>query len=140
MNTQENNTRVDLDANNVGWPAVMDAINALKQTANEKAGESSPAVYDPLVDILAIYRRGVDAFNSDPATSGNEERKMEETFGPAFRVLKAWTAPAQTRAGAMAALREANLDLQAQADDDFAARLIGAALAFFETEHGETVQ
>lgn len=142
MNTRDNNTRVDVDANKATWPAVMGAINVLKQTADE-AAEGSPAVvvYDPLKDLVIMYRRGVDAFNAaHPAGDEKVEAMAEATFEPAFRVLMAWTPPARTRSGAMAALREAYRDLQDQSDDGFATRLIAAALAFFESEHGEAVQ
>lgn len=141
MNTHDTIMSVDLDANKVSWSAVMGAINALKQTADESV-EDAPAVavYDPLEDLIVMYRRGVDAFNAAHPADDEADAKAEATYRPAFRVLKAWRAPARSRASAMAALREAYTDLQDQSDDDFAARMIAAALAFFESEHGEAVQ
>lgn len=142
MSTQDNNMRVDVDANKTTWPAVLGAINALKQSVDEAAkGDPAVAVYDPLEDLIVIYRRGVDAFNAaHPVGDEEAEAMAEATFEPAFRVLMAWTQPARTRVGAMAALREAYSDLREQAGDDLATRLIAAALAFFEREHGEAVQ
>jgi len=43
VNTQDNITRLDPVTPNVGWSAVMDAINALKQSANEEADTSATA-------------------------------------------------------------------------------------------------
>ncbi|MBS1166446.1 MAG: hypothetical protein H6R00_2471 [Proteobacteria bacterium] len=43
MNSQNNITSVDLDANKVSWSAVMDAINTLKQTTDEETNASALA-------------------------------------------------------------------------------------------------
>lgn len=45
MNTPGTITRVDPDITNMGWRAVMDAINALKQDAEEKpAADGAPSI------------------------------------------------------------------------------------------------
>jgi hypothetical protein len=89
---------------------------------------------DPLIDAIAAFRKGNEAFNSTPddMTPEEEEAQIEATYGPPMRVLEAWNKPARSLAGAVAALWLAHDENIAFVGSEIGARMVRAALGYFD--------
>ncbi|RVG50539.1 hypothetical protein [Sinorhizobium meliloti] len=103
--------------------SLMDKLERLNNEAHAEIG-------DPIIDAIEAYQAGVAAYN---AAEGEDEETVMSTYGAPFDVLVDWEMPAQTRAGAMAALR-----LAAEQEKEFGTSLltfplVRAALAYFES-------
>jgi hypothetical protein len=90
---------------------------------------------DPIVTAINNYRAGLRDFDARAFPSEEDaDAYMLEMIEPHFDVLKAWDQPAETFAGAVAALELADHELARYADSMAVPRMVKAALAFFKLE------
>lgn len=91
--------------------------------------------------ILAIrgFQGGIQAFNDMPSevTEACQAESIAATYGPYLAALQEWTEPAQTREGAVEALRLAVAENEDCDGSPVANRMVRAALAYFEREPGQ---
>ena len=92
------------------------------------APEPSDAA-DPILDAIQAYRDGSAAYNAAP---GEDDELIERTYGRPLNVLQNWEQPAQTREGAMEALRIALETEHEFQGEPFTINMLTAALAYFE--------
>jgi len=92
---------------------------------------------DPLVDAVANFRAGMDAFNHGPSTDDEEEEaaRIEATYGPPLEVMKEWTQPAHTIEGVVEALRLAADENYQFSGSDVAQNMVLAALGYFDPDY-----
>ncbi|WP_205935939.1 hypothetical protein [Rhizobium leguminosarum] len=89
---------------------------------------------DPMLDAIAAFRAGMADFNANaPHDDAGAKAYSAISWKPPHAVLANWTAPASTRAGAMAALRLA-VDEEDTGDSPLVGPMIRAALAYLEQE------
>ncbi|PWI54797.1 hypothetical protein B5K03_08740 [Rhizobium phaseoli] len=89
---------------------------------------------DPLLDAVAAFRSGMADYNANaPQDDAGANAYCLISWMPPHAVLANWTAPATTRAGAMAALRLA-VDEEETGDSPLVGPMMRAALAFLEQE------
>lgn len=119
----------------------------LDQLLEPKPVPAELVEYDPLVDLVGIYRRELKSFGQDMKAFGDgsltseQIKQSEETFAPVDRILRGWTAPVKTPAGAAALLGLVYDDLREDLGDDcFTTRIVGAVLAFLAPETAEVSQ
>ncbi|MBB2821309.1 UNVERIFIED_ORG: hypothetical protein GGD59_004581 [Rhizobium esperanzae] len=92
------------------------------------------AAADPLLDAVAAFRSGMADYNANaPQDDAGANAYCLISWMPPHAVLANWTAPATTRAGAMAALRLA-VDEDEVGDSPLVGPMMRAALAFLEQE------
>lgn len=101
--------------------------------------EADAAEEDPLIGLIATYRAGMVAYNTD-ANAGigddaYDERRAAETWRPAYAVLTEAPPPALTFAGAVAAVRLV-VD-EGGETSDIHIPLLEAALAYLERDERE---
>jgi hypothetical protein len=93
------------------------------------------AVADPLLTAIGSFKLGMAAHDAHPdAGSDKDQIVAGQTYLPALQALREWTAPAVTRAGALAALELANQDLEHSLDDALLKAMVRASLGFFRNE------
>jgi len=89
---------------------------------------------DPIVTAIADYRAGMEAFGTLPEmTKEDEARAAAATYEPPTEVLENWNRPAETRAGAIAALELVRDGLDHYVDASIAVPLIAAVLGFLRS-------
>jgi hypothetical protein len=90
------------------------------------------AMKDPLLDLIKAYKAGIDEFNLNaPEDDAGANAYAGMTYMPPLKALMAWTAPAATSAGAVAALKlaqQANRDREVM----IVAPMLQAAILYFE--------
>ncbi|ACE89498.1 hypothetical protein RHECIAT_CH0000505 [Rhizobium etli CIAT 652] len=92
------------------------------------------AAADPLLDAVAAFRSGMADYNANaPQDDAGANAYSLISWMPPHAVLANWTAPAATRAGAMAALRLA-VDEEETGDSPLVGPMMRAALAYLEQE------
>ncbi|MDE4620631.1 hypothetical protein [Sinorhizobium meliloti] len=111
----------------VGVLAPNDLIAKLKRLNSEAREETG--MDDPLLAAIKAYRDGMAAYNAAPA---DDEETVERTYGAPLDVLMDWEEPAQTREGAMAALRLALQEEREFKAAPLATAMLQAALDYFE--------
>lgn len=91
---------------------------------------------DPLLAAIADYRAGMENYSGREEFSSFEEEDaaIAETYGPPFKVLNNWEAPAATLAGARAALRLV-ID-EGMLYGGFTENMVVAALGFLDQQGG----
>jgi hypothetical protein len=91
---------------------------------------------DPLYVAIGHYTAGMATFNvikeKDWAAAGGEEAVIEGTYGAPMRILEEWQQPAQTREGAIEALKLAIADGEWFDASSIASPMMKAALAYLE--------
>ncbi|MGR9349970.1 hypothetical protein [Rhizobium leguminosarum] len=85
---------------------------------------------DPILSAIGDYRHGWAEFH---ASDDRMAEVMSHLWKAPYAVLANWTAPATTRAGAMAALRLA-VDEDENGDSPVVGTMMRAALAYLEQE------
>ncbi|MBB2832301.1 UNVERIFIED_ORG: hypothetical protein GGD51_002430 [Rhizobium esperanzae] len=95
---------------------------------------SHAAAADPLLDAVAAFRSGMaDYIANAPQDDAGANAYCLISWMPPHAVLANWTAPATTRAGAMAALRLA-VDEDEVGDSPLVGPMMRAALAYLDQE------
>lgn len=92
---------------------------------------------DPIIEAIRDYRLGMTAYNCgvvELVAEASDDALIRTTYGPPLEVLSGWTRPAQTREGAVEALRFARQELRDIEDSPVVERLVSAALAFLERD------
>jgi len=106
--------------------AVMRMVGADRTSLPSTAWQTSPApreTEDALLALISAYRRGSDPESVD---------FCEEEFSATTQALNAWTGPAPSRAGALAALELARDEYRDCSTSPTAEAMIGAAIRFIE--------
>jgi len=96
---------------------------------------STPALaaQDPLVEAISAYRFSMNDYNKNaPDDDAEASEYATASYKPRLRIIEDWGNPAQTREGAVAALRLAR-DADDRGEYGIVTPMIGAALAYFET-------
>ena len=115
--------------------AIFGALASIPAIGGAVAAPAVSTQHDPLVDAIRAYRAGLAEFNANaPEDDDEADAYAEVSYGPPLNVLKKWERPAQTRTGALEALR-----LIADENKDFARNpvvgsLLAAALAYLEAQ------
>lgn len=112
-------------------PKVMASVASLARMHLEALNLRTHSARDPIQDAIEAYRDGMTAYNSAP---GEDEETVDRTYGPPLDVLMDWEQPAQTREGAMAALRLALEEEKQFQGAPLSLSMLSAALAYFENE------
>ena len=105
---------------------VMRIVGADRTSLPSNAWQTSPApreTEDALLALISAYRRGSDPKSDD---------FCEEEFSATTQALNAWTSPAPSRAGALAALELARDESRDFSNSPTAEAMIGAAIRFIE--------
>ncbi|MFB2606935.1 hypothetical protein ACE04B_34045, partial [Rhizobium phaseoli] len=92
--------------------------------------DARPSRKDPILSAIGEYRHGWAEFQ---ASDDGLAEEMSHLWKAPYAVLANWTAPATTRAGAMAALRLA-IDEDENGDGPLVGTMMRAALAYLEQE------
>jgi len=89
---------------------------------------------DPIIAAIDAYRLGLATFNATPSdiVEADDDAVIARTYGPPMAVLDAWDRPAVTFAGALAALKLAREEMDANQASSIADRMLAAALAFLD--------
>ncbi|MGO4619014.1 hypothetical protein [Ensifer sp. 2TAB8] len=114
-----------------GEPAVLASVASLARIHLEALNLRTDSARDPIQDAIEAYRDGLAAYNSAP---GEDDETIDRTYGPPLDVLTDWEQPAQTREGAMAALRLALEEERQFKGLPLSLSMLKAALAYFESE------
>lgn len=90
-------------------------------------------VADPIVDAIDAFRDGLMAFDATPSaiTDLDEDGAIARTYGAPMDVLMEWDRPAQTLAGAVAAIRLADEENIKFSGSVIAENMVRAASAYF---------
>lgn len=106
--------------------AVMRMVGADRTSLPSTAWRTSPTPHqseDALLALISAYRRGSDPESID---------FCEEDFSATTKALNAWTGPAPSRAGALAALELARDESRDFSNSPTVEAMIGAAMRFIE--------
>lgn len=106
--------------------AVMSALGVDRASLPSAAWRTSPTPREPddaLLALILAYRRGSDPEFDD---------FCEEDFSATTKALNAWTGPAPSRAGALAALELARDENRDFSNSPTAEAMISAAMRFIE--------
>jgi len=95
----------------------------------------TPLSHDPLLLTIHAYEAGLALFNSIAPCDENTGKIAKETWEMPWNRLCDWQEPAQTREGALAALRVAAKEMESMSTTEFVQPMVRAALAFFESEN-----
>lgn len=101
------------------------------------ATASATPDHDQLIDAINAYRRGIADFNAFARLNDDDEALdtyAEASYMPPMERLIGWTEPAQTKAGAIEALRFAASETLMFEASPMVQPLLAAALAYFERE------
>ncbi|MDI7864102.1 hypothetical protein MRS76_19315 [Rhizobiaceae bacterium n13] len=101
----------------------------MPNTPVQAAAEGLPK--DPIIAAIEAYHAGNAAYRAHP---DDDEAAIEATYGPPSRVLESWEQPAQTRQGAIAALKLALYEHEQYGGSELIFPMLDAALAFLEKE------
>lgn len=94
---------------------------------------SADILDDPILELILGLQEKIADYNANaPGDDDGANRYAERSYRPALAAVRRWTSPARTRRGALAALRLAR-DAVNDGDQELAAAMIRAALAYFET-------
>jgi hypothetical protein len=88
-------------------------------------------ITDPIISAIQAYRDGNAAYNATPR---DDEETIARTYGPPLDVLQEWERPAQTREGALEAIRLAFETEREFMGESLTHNMLAAALAYFENE------
>ncbi|MDW9417413.1 hypothetical protein GOB15_23780 [Sinorhizobium meliloti] len=93
---------------------------------------------DPLLETIMAFRAGTLAYSAVDEREwplyGGEQAVIAKTYGPPLNALEEWDRPAETRQGALEALRFAHEESLAFQSAPTVAAMVAAALAYFERE------
>lgn len=90
---------------------------------------------DTLLTAIESFKLSMAAYEAHPGAGTDAENAViEETYGPALRTLQQWSAPAETRAGALAALELASQDLEHSLDGELVTAMVRAALGYLHRQ------
>lgn len=93
------------------------------------------AFVDPIVNAVAAYRAGLADFNANaPEDDNGANAYAEVSWKPPMDALVRWQHPADTRAGAIVALKFALSEMEEFEDPRTAPPMIRAALAYLDQE------
>ncbi|MDX0469930.1 hypothetical protein [Sinorhizobium meliloti] len=92
---------------------------------------------DPILAAIKAYRDGMGAYNAAP---GEDAETVRRTYGIPHQVLEDWTLPAQTREGALEALRLAVEEERDCGASYLTLPLMTAALGYFEKDSKRGLQ
>ncbi|MEY9098864.1 hypothetical protein ABIA24_001773 [Sinorhizobium fredii] len=95
---------------------------------------SAAVSVDPLIGAIAVFRRQMALFNRQALIEEAElEALADKTYRPPLAVITAWTMPALSREGAVAALKLAEEALRDN-DQALTGAMLKAAIAFLDKE------
>lgn len=119
-------------------PAIISRRAVLTGAFALAAAAKAATPSDPLLDAIAAYRAGAEAFTAIKETDwplyGGEQVVIAETYGLPLNALEEWKRPAETHQGALEALRFAHEESLAFQSAPTVVAMVAAALAYFERE------